>query len=195
MDVSRAHRSLRATSSTTAHRRLGAPARVDPTAFDETAADSDDDDDFGVEMPGVRVGGGRASPPMGEQHVSFEEQMRRRAAPPPKPPRPPSGYFASIARGQKELERERERERQRVEAATPKNIEAALKEQRDRNRRRKRVKAVCPNPVRRVRRFLRDPVTRFWLGCNICCLFMLFATSFGFMWLFYPVLLQPTLKY
>ena len=91
--------------------------------------------------------------------------------------------------------REKQREKQRVAAATPKNIEKALQEQRARNKRRKQATSICPNPVRGVRRFLRDPVTRFWLGCNICCTLFLFSAAFIFMVFLYPLLLRGVTRY
>ena len=116
-----------------------------------------------------------------------------RAAEPP--PRRPGGHLASAESARKAILRAQDRERLKLAASAPKAIEEALRAQLERLKRRKRVKAVCPNPYRRARNFLRDPVTRFWLGCNVCCMFFLFVGSFGFMFMLYPVFFRPILKY
>ena len=76
----------------------------------------------------------------------------------------------------------------------PKFVDNALREQRNRNKRRRKVQATC-SPIRRVRQFLADPVTRFWLGCNICCFGSLFVVSILFLSLIYPTLVRPITKY
>lgn len=111
------------------------------------------------------------------------------------PKRRLGGHVAAAYYGQRRAVREKQREKQRVADATPKNIEKALQEQRARNKRRKQAASICPNPVRGVRRFLRDPVTRFWLGCNICCTFFLFSAAFIFMVFLYPLLLRSVTRY
>ena len=111
------------------------------------------------------------------------------------PKRRLGGHVAAAYYGQRRAVREKEREKQRVAAATPKNIEKALQEQRARSKRRKQAVSICANPVRGVRRFLRDPVTRFWLGCNICCTLFLFSSAFVFMVFLYPLLLRGATRY
>ena len=105
------------------------------------------------------------------------------------------GFVASRYYAERRAERERVREKRRIEAATPKNIEKALQEQRAKSKRRKATRNICPNPVRMVRNFLSDPVTRFWLGCNIFCMLMLGIMSIAFMTFLYPLLLRGVTKY
>jgi hypothetical protein len=164
---------------------------VDPFAqLNEETGEEEDEDDFGVEMTGGRIGRSDPEPIFG----TFGDQMEDTGRRGPRA-RKLGGHLASLAQGAKELERERERERRNIVARTPQNIEKALREQAERFRHRRRVKAVCPNPYRHVRSFLADPVTRFWLGCNMCCFIALFVGSILFMTLIYPVALRPTLKY
>ena len=112
-----------------------------------------------------------------------------------RPKRRLGGHVAAAYYGQRRAIREREREKQRIAAATPKNIEKALQEQRARSKRHKKTVSMCPNPVRSVRKFLADPVTRFWLGCNLFCVLFLFTLSFVFMSFIYPLVLRPITKY
>ena len=112
-----------------------------------------------------------------------------------RPKRRLGGHVAAAYYGQRRAIREREREKQRIAAATPKNIEKALQEQRARSKRHKKTVSMCPNPVRSVRKFLADPVTRFWLGCNLFCILFLFTLSFVFMSFIYPLVLRPITKY
>ena len=186
MDISRAH--ARVTSSR-AHRRLGDEprARIDPTPPPDP--DSDPDSDLlGIELDEWDLSpldGERPThspPPTGwedAQQPRLPAQVRRMAAASRKrsKPRPLSGYLATLFYVGKEIQREKDAERVRIAKAMPKAIEAALTAQRERMKRRKRVQAVCPNPVRGVRTFLANPVTRFWLGCNLCCTAFLFLVS------------------
>lgn len=120
-----------------------------------------------------------------EEEDDDEERPKRRLG----------GHVAAKYYGEKRAVREREREKQRVAAATPKNIEKVLQEQRARSKRRKKTVSMCPNPVRGVRRFLANPVTRFWLGCNVCCVLFLFSAAFIMMTFIYPLLLRGITKY
>ena len=188
------------------HKRLGdeAPACAPPAtsstskhvSFEEAAARIEDDYDSADEFfddGGIEMTEPHARKKSGTRTANFMELDD--APKPTSNTRLPGGFVASRMRAQKEIKREKDREELRLKAATPKAIEEALREQRERARRRKRVKAICPNPYRMVRAFLADPVTRFWLGCNLCCTFLMFFLSFGFMWAIYPVTLRPTLKY
>lgn len=171
---------------------LGAGA----TASDEVDVDWVDQDNF--------HSGGRTSTPSPEDHMrpnrrldDDDEPRRgklRMRLPSPNKPRL-GGHVASKYYAEKRAMRERELDKQRVAAATPKNIEKALQEHRARSRRRGKTVSIFPNPVRGVRSFLADPVTRFWLGCNLCCTFTLFATTFIFMVFLYPLLLRPLTMY
>ena len=105
------------------------------------------------------------------------------------------GHIANAYYGRRDATRDKVRDENRIREAQPKFIEAALKEQRNRLRSRRREKSICPDPVRAIRRFLRDPVTRFWLGCNLCCFGSLFLISFLFLGLLYPTVLRPITKY
>ena len=105
------------------------------------------------------------------------------------------GFIASRNYAQRAISRESHKEKLRLAAATPKAVEAALKEQRERARRRKRVKTICPNPVSSARHFLANPVTRFWLGCNLCFTICIFVGSFLFMNILYPIFFRRILKY
>ena len=100
-----------------------------------------------------------------------------------------SRYYASLRNA-----REREREQVRLSERTPKAIEAALAEARARPRRHGPF-SNWSNPFGKARSFLADPVTRFWLGCNICTLLLLFSVTILFMLFLYPVLLRPIVKY
>lgn len=77
------------------------------------------------------------------------------------------------------IAKENKRERQQIEDNLPKNIELRLRAQRERRftRRKRGPLSRIPNPMRKIRSFLADPVTRFWLGCNICTVFMLFTLA------------------
>ena len=100
-----------------------------------------------------------------------------------------SRYFASLS-----AHREQEKERLRQEQNTPKAVERMLKEMRSRPRRRIPLSRL-PNPIIAAQSFLADPVTRFWLGCNICVTMFIFGGFVMFMLLLYPVSLRPVLKY
>ena len=108
--------------------------------------------------------------------------------------RPLGGFVANAYYGRRDAERDQVRDERRVNEAMPKYIESVLKEQRNRMRRRRKVQATC-SPIRRVRRFIADPVTRFWLGCNLCCFGSLFLMSFLFMTLLYPTVVRPITRY
>ena len=105
-----------------------------------------------------------------------------------------SGRNASRYYAAKRVERDQEREKLRQEQSTPKAIEKMLKDVRSRPRRRGPVSS-CPNPISIAHSFLADPVTRFWLVCNLCTVIILFTGSVLFMTILYPVLLRPSLKY
>ena len=105
-----------------------------------------------------------------------------------------SGRNASRYYAHKGIERDQAREKLRQEENTPKAIEKTLKEYRARPHRRGPL-ARCPNPLAAARSFLADPVTRFWLGCNVCTVLILFTSSVLFMIFLYPVWFRPTLKY
>ena len=47
----------------------------------------------------------------------------------------------------------------------------------------------------RVKAFFADPVTRFWFGCNVFCVFFLFIGFFLGMTFIYPVFIRPITKY
>jgi hypothetical protein len=146
-------------------------------------ADDYDDDDSDDERDGTPL----RRPP----RAAFEIDAPR---PPPKPRRL-GGHVASAHYARKRHERDLRLDKLRVAAATPKAVEAALREQSARNKRRRKVKALCPSPLGAVQRFLGDPVTRFWFGCNVCCTLMLFLMTALFLFFLYPIFLQPILKY
>ena len=106
-----------------------------------------------------------------------------------------SGSNATRYYAAKRAEREKEREKLRIEQSTPKAIENMLKTARQRQSRRKGPVANLPNPVTAARSFVANPVTRFWLACNVSLLLVLFAGSVLFMSLVYPVALRPAVKY
>lgn len=108
-----------------------------------------------------------------------------------------SGSNASRHYAAKRADREKEREKLRIEQSTPKAIENMLKtaRQQQRQSRRKGPVGNLPNPVAAARSFVANPVTRFWLACNLCLLLVLFAGSVLFMSLVYPVALRPAVKY
>ena len=111
--------------------------------------------------------------------------------------RPISGRAASLYYAGLRIAREQNHQRLREEANLPKNIERSLQLQRDRrqSRRTRGPLSRLPNPVAKARSFLADPVTRFWLVCNVCTLITLFSSFFLFMTFLYPSLLRPVLKY
>jgi hypothetical protein len=107
-----------------------------------------------------------------------------------------SGSNASRYYAAKRAEREKEREKLRIEQSTPKAIENMLKTARQqRQSRRKGPVGNLPNPIAAARSFVANPVTRFWLACNLCLLLVLFAGSVLFLSLVYPVALRPAVKY
>lgn len=160
----------------------------------------DDGDDFeGVEMEphtsskrpkqpqgGSGGSGGSAFYPFSGTACEIEDPRSRQRL---------TGRNASRFYAAKRVERDQEQEKLRQEANTPKAVEATLKAERARRATRRSAVSRLPNPISATRRFLSDPVTRFWLGCNLCTVVMLFVGSVLFMTLLYPVLLRPTLMY
>lgn len=115
----------------------------------------------------------------------------------PPPQRRLGGFIASRYYTERAIQRDQERQRLRLKEAEPKYIEKVLADQRARIRSRaaSRTKKGLPSPVRAVRRFLRDPVTRFWLVCNLFCAVLVFVSFFLLMNVLYPLALRPILKY
>lgn len=108
------------------------------------------------------------------------------------------GHLASQMFARRQIERDQSREKLRVAAAMPKNIEKRLADQRARGKRgsgARGSRSCCPNPVRAVRQFMTDPVTRFWLGCNVFCILLLLLIVFLFMSFLYPLAFRPIFKY
>jgi len=101
------------------------------------------------------------------------------------------GRDASKFYARRRLERDAVREKLRLKEIEPKAIEKMLAEVRAKPRRR----APCPNPITLAAKFLRDPVLRFWLGCNLCCAGMLMGVVTLFLILFYPVTFRPIFQY
>lgn len=104
------------------------------------------------------------------------------------------GRNASLYYARRKIERDHERDRLYQINHTPKAVEAAMKRQRERPYRRTFTNSL-PSPMMHVGRFLADPQKRFWLGCNIFCVVMLFGSSVLFLLFLYPTLLRPIVKY
>ena len=163
------------------------PARTSDTRCGRRVKIKPQHDPEGVEL---RVQGGgryghRAMP-------SFEMEVAEIA-----PTGRLGGTMASRLAAGRRHARDQVREKDRIAAATPKNIEAALAEARARNKRRRHRASGrgCPNPVRLARQFVSDPVTRFWLGCNIFCVLLLLLMTFLFLSFLYPLVFRPIFKY
>ena len=123
-----------------------------------------------------------------------EFRVRGRCKVEPQPLPQLSGINASRYYAGLRIARQQETEKLRLAQRTPKAIEASLAEARARPRRRGPFSHL-PNPAAKARKFLADPVTRFWLGCNICTILLLFTASVLFMLFLYPILLRPVVKY
>lgn len=140
-----------------------------------------DDDGGGVELARQTTSSQRAhTRATFEQEQGENVRLGGRAA---------SKYYARLR-----AERDQEREKQRQAQNTPKAIEARLRNTRALRSRRRGWTSGLPSPVRATRRFLADPVTRFWLGCNVCTVLVVFGGSALFMIYLYPMMLRPTLK-
>ncbi len=158
--------------------RLIRPGTVDSTIDPDTLPADEDITPTGEDVSLLRIARQRAR----ERDAQAERPGRL------------GGRIASKYYAARRLARDQERERLRLKEIEPKAIEARLRAQRERPRRRTPF-SRCPNVTGRIKAFLRDPVTRFWLVYNICWGGCLFGGSALFMVFIYPVTLRPILKY
>lgn len=105
-----------------------------------------------------------------------------------------TGRNATLANARRRIARDEEREKLRQAERTPKAIERTLAQIRARPKRRGPLSNV-PDPIAMGRRFLADPVLRFWLGFNLCSSLALFVFATVFMLYLYPLVLRPLVKY
>ena len=104
------------------------------------------------------------------------------------------GSVATTFYAQRRTLQEQERKRLQQAANTPNVIERMLREHRKRPRRRGPLARV-QNPMTLASIFFADPVLRFWFGCNLCTVALLFTAIALSLHLLYPLLLRTTIRY